>query len=364
MKINHSVPPPGARRSNVLTLALLPTLLAASLALAGCNRDADAELPATPAESMAVRTAPVIRDTRPMPIYTSGRLAAKSEMKLSFKIGGLIDGLYVDEGARVRAGAVLAQLNRTEIDAQVLQAQRGVEKALRDLERVEALYADSVATLEQVQDARTGAEIAEAGLRIAAFNRQHATIVAPVSGRVLRRLAEPNEIVQAGQPLFLFAGDTRGWIVRMGLADRDIVKLSLADSAHLAFDAYPGILFTGYVSEIADAADPLSGTFEVEVAIADPAGKLKSGFIARASLYPSQAETYDFVPVEALVEGDGQEGVMYSLGSDRTAQKRVIRIGRMLDNEVAVAAGLEGVDAVITEGAGFLRDGDSVRVVE
>ncbi|MDZ4698669.1 MAG: efflux RND transporter periplasmic adaptor subunit [Rhodothermales bacterium] len=364
MKIDQLVPLSGAGRSNVLTLALLPALLLATLAFVGCNRNADAEQPGPPSDALAVRTAPVVRDTRPMPIYTSGRLAAKSEMKLSFKIGGLVDGLFVDEGARVRAGAVLAQLNRTEIDAQVLQAERADEKAQRDLERVEALFADSVATLEQVQDARTGAEIAGASLRIAAFNRQHATIVAPVSGRVLRRLAEPNELVQAGQPLFLFAGDTSGWIVRMGLADRDIVKLSLADSVHLAFDAYPDVLFTGYVSEIADAADPLSGTFEVEVAIADPAGKLKSGFIARASLYPSQAETYDFVPVEALVEGDGQEGIVYGLGSDRKVQKHVIRIGRMLDNEVAVAAGLEGVDEVITEGAGFLNDGDSVRVVD
>ncbi|MEZ4702366.1 MAG: efflux RND transporter periplasmic adaptor subunit [Rhodothermales bacterium] len=364
MKNDLNVPRTPATRRVLIALAFTPALVLLAISLVGCNRDAGAEQTAARVETLAVRTAPVVRETRPMPIYTSGRLAAKSEMKLSFKIGGIVDGIAVDEGARVRKGDLLARLNMAEIDAQVLQAERGLEKAQRDLERVEALYADSVATLEQVQDARTGAEIAAANHRIAAFNRQHAVIVAPATGRILRRLGEPNELVQAGQPLFLFAADERGWIVRMGLADRDIVKLSLADSAHLVFDAYPDVTFAGYVTEIADAADPLSGTFEVEVAVADPARKLKSGFIGRATLYPSLTEAYDFVPVEALVEGDGDEGIVFGIDGEQRARKLVVRIGRMMDRDVAVAEGLEGVETVITEGAGFLGDGDAVRIVE
>jgi RND family efflux transporter MFP subunit len=343
---------------------VVPSLgLFAVLLLAGCNRDAGAGQVADPAEVTAVRTATVAIEARPMPIYTSGRLAAKSERKLAFKIGGIVDAVFVDEGARVRAGAVLARLNLAEIDAQVLQAERGVEKARRDHERVEALHADSVVTLEQLQDVRTAAEIAEASLRIAAFNRQHAEIVAPASGRVLRRLAEPSELVEAGQPLFLFAADERGWIVRMGLSDRDIVKVSLADSAHLAFDAFPGVVFTGSIAEIAESADPLSGTFEVEVAVADPERKLKSGFVARAALYPSGQEEYYFVPIEALVEGEGDRGAVFAVDRDGIVRRVDVRIGRLLDREVAVAEGLEGVETVVTEGAGFLEDGDTVRIV-
>ena len=356
-------------RADVLFRPLTQRLLAPAIALllfatTGCNRDAGALEGAARVEATAVRTASVAREARPMPIYTSGRLSAKREMKLSFKIGGIVDRIMADEGDRVRGGAVLARLNMAEIDAQVLQAERAVEKAQRDLERVEALHADSVATLEQVQDARTGAEIAEATLRIAAFNRRHATIAAPAGGRILRRLAEPNELVEAGYPLFVFAADQEGWIVRLGLADRDIVKVSLADSAHLSFDAYPDVRFTGRITEIADAADPLSGTFEVEVAVDDPGRLLKSGFIARVALFPSLAETYDFVPVEALVEGDGDEGIVYGGDGDGRARKRAVRIGRLMDEEVAIAGGLDGIDRVITSGAGFLSDGDPVRIVE
>ena len=105
--------------------------------------------------------------------------------------------MLVAEGQQVRRGQPLATLDLREIDAQVCRRAQRRHKAERDLERAEALYADSVATLAQVQDARTGAEVARSGLQAAAFNRRYATIVAPADGVVLRRLAAGR---RAGEP--------------------------------------------------------------------------------------------------------------------------------------------------------------------
>ena len=345
----------GVYAVGIITLATL---------FVGCNRNVEADSTRAIAELPAVYIADIKKEERPLPIRTSGRLATKAEIRLSFKISGIIEGLYVDEGAYVRKGARLARLNLAEIDAQVLQATSSLEKAKRDLGRVEGLYKDSVATLEQYQDAQTGVDIAKANVKIASFNRKHAEIVAPSSGRILRRMAESGELVSPGQPILVFGAQQKGWIVRVGLSDRDIVKLAVGDSAQLSFDAYPERSFTGAVTEIADAADPLSGTFEVEIQVEDKEGLLKSGFIARVDLYPTLSETYDYIPVEALVEGNGREGLVYAyVPSSGEARKVAVRIARILDSEIAISGGLEPYEQVVTEGAAFLKAEGAVQVL-
>ena len=341
------------------------TLLLLATGLLGCNRDVGAESSDTVEMVPNVYVAPIEKRDQPLPIRTSGRLSSKAEVRLSFKIGGIVERMFVDEGRSVRSGAVLARLNLAEIDAQVVQATSGLDKAKRDFDRVEGLFKDSVATLEQFQDAQTGLDIAEANVRIAEFNRKHAEIKAPASGRILRRMAEQDELVNPGQPVFVFGSSQTGWVARVGLADRDIVKIALGDSANLVFDAYPDEVFKGWVTEVADAADPMSGTFEVEVAIQDPDRVLKSGFIARVDLFPSQGESYLYIPVEALVEGDGREGIVYVYDqTSQQAKKVAVQIARVLETELAVASGLESYDRVVTEGASFLRGDGPVQVTE
>ncbi len=333
------------------------------ITLAGCGRDVDAGR--ANAEIVHVHVAPIEKESRRLPIRASGRLAAKAEVKLSFKIGGIIEHVFVDEGTGVKQGESLARLNLAEIDAQVLQAQSALDKAGRDLARVERLYRDSVATLEQYQDAKTGVDIAEANVNIAEFNRRYAEINAPASGDVLRRMAESGELVSPGQPVFLFGADQGGWVVRAGLVDRDIVKIAAGDSASLSFDAFPDRTFSGFVTEVADGADPMSGTFEIEVAVNDPGDLLKSGFIARMDLFPSRGPMLDYIPVEALVEGNGREGVVYAYeAATGEARKIPIQIAQILDREIAVSGGLDGYDHVVTDGAVFIKTNGVVEVVD
>ena len=119
------------------------------------------------------------------------------------------------------------------------------------------------------------------------------------------------------------------------------------------------------VSEIAEAADPTSGTFEVEVSVADADRLLKAGFIARVDLLPSDTEPLFFIPIEALVEGDGRDGIVYAVEpASQTARRMPVRIAEILGNEVAVTAGLDSVAAVVTEGAPYLSDGARIQVVD
>ena len=137
----------------------------------------------------------------------------------------------------MRRGQVLATLDATEVAAAVAQAREGVTKAERDHARVSELVGGRAATGAQLEDVTTGLAIARAQLRSAEFNLAHTVIRAPRAGRVLHRLAQPDELVGPGQPVLVLSGDDRDWVLRVGLADRDVVRLQLGDVATLRFPA-------------------------------------------------------------------------------------------------------------------------------
>jgi multidrug efflux system membrane fusion protein len=337
-----------------------PITLFLSLTLVACGRGR-ATAPAS-SGAVAVRTAPVASERIAPPVTATGTLGPKEEVTLSFKVGGVVRRMLVDEGRAVRAGDTLAELDLSEIDAGVVRARSAAEKAERDLTRARRLYADSVATLEQAQNAQTGRDVAHAELETALFNRRYAVIVAPASGPILRRSAEPGELVQAGTPILTLGSHARGVVMRAALADRDIVLVRRGDRAVVRFDAVGDRTFDGVVTEIAGAADPLTGTYRVEVTVPAASG-LASGLIGRVEIRPAAARPLMLVPIEALLEADGANATVYVLAPDgRHAERRTVRIAFLAGDRVAIASGLEGVAAVVTDGAAYLDDGAALTV--
>jgi multidrug efflux system membrane fusion protein len=335
-------------------------LMAAGATLAaGCNSAAkDAPLPPTP-----VRVAVAIDGPAAPSIRTNGRLANKDEMRLAFKVGGVIRQLAVAEGEAVRKGQKLAEIEQTEVNAQVEQAAQACEKAKRDVARGERLYADKVISLEQLQDLRTQAAMAEAALNSARFNWNYAAIVAPRDGTVLRQLAEERELVAAGAPVLIFGGQDRGFVVRAGLADREIVQVRIGDAVHVRLDALPDAKLEGKVAEIASASDPASGMFDVEIALDCKRLPLKSGLVAKLTIVPASASIGQrvYVPIGAIVEGDGRTARLFVLDKDR-ARRRDIEVAFIEGAIVALASGVDAGEQVITDGALYLEDGERVAI--
>jgi multidrug efflux system membrane fusion protein len=337
--------------------------LLAGLTLAACRGDDAQEVVSNgSARVVTVRTVPVTDTMLARPIVSDGTVAPKDEIGLSFKVTGVIARIAVDPGDAVRAGQVLAALDLKEIDASLMKARSAAQKAERDLARSRRLYADSVVTLAQWEDSQTAAEQARADWDAAAFNRRHAVIVAPAAGTVLRRSAEPGENVSAGTTVLILGSRSRGNVVRVGLADRDVVSLRKGDPAAARFDAIPGESFSGRVSQVAAAADPGTGTYQVEIAL-DDEGRLAAGLVGRVEVRPSRGARITLVPVEAILEADGNEATVYTLSPDGArAERRRVTVAFIDGGQVAVPRGLEGRAAVVTDGAAYLDDGSSVRV--
>ena len=299
-------------------------------------------------------------------IATSGIVETKDEMRLSFKVGGMIKAIHVEEGDAVRKGQRLAEIELAEIDAQVEEARQLAAKAQRDAERGERLYRDDhVISLVQLEDLRTQAALRRAQLKSVQFNRGYSVITAAGDGVVLRRLAEERELVPAGQPVLIVGARERGYVVRAALADREVVQLKLGDPAEIRMDAYPGQAISGTLSMIANAADEGSGMFPVEIRFDSIPVALASGLVAKLNLYPAASRTgqLTYVPVGAVVEGDRDAASVFVVNGDR-AKRRAVRIAFITAGQVALASGVEPGERVVTDGALYLEDGERIEIAD
>lgn len=314
-------------------------------------------------ESIPVKTAAVQQKNVALPVHASGILTSAAEQRLSFKIGGIIRKIYVEEGDVVRRGQLLAVLDKTEIDAQVNQAQQGLMKAERDLGRVEGLYRDSSATLELLQNATTGRDVSKETVRIATFNQQYAEIRATRGGKIIKKLVNEGEITGPGMPAFiLFETGANDWVVKINVSDRDWARLNVGMNARVRMDAYESTTFNGKLSDLAPAADPASGLYPVEIQIQPQGKRFAPGLFAEVDITPSQSRPYVMIPVESIVEGDGQSAFVFALQSDGVSVKKVpVQVAFIEGNQAVIATGLEGVTEVVTSGAPYLNEKKKVR---
>jgi RND family efflux transporter MFP subunit len=343
----------------IFVLALLHIIV---FYITSCNTRADSTVQAN---KINVQTALVKQKILSLPINTSGKLYTSAESKLSFKIPGIIARIYADEGQMVPKNTLLAELDLIEMKAKVSQARSAESKTQRDLERVKRLYADSVATLEQLQNVTTALDIATSDVKVAEFNLRHAAIYAPERGKILKRLAEEGELLGSGTPVFLYGSYRNGWVIRAGVTDQQIVRLQIGDAATVRFDAYPDKIFTASVSEIEAVANPYTGTFEVELQLEASNVQLYSGFVGKVRIKPANSQMYSMVPVEALIEGVENDGYVYQvIREENRVKKHKIKIDRIYDDFLLVTAGLDSVKEVVTIGAPYLSENSLVNIIE
>ncbi len=317
-------------------------------------------------DAILVKTTKVeTADYKPTLQY-SGMMASTNEVKLSFKIGGIVSKIYVKEGDHVSKGQLLATLNLTEINAQVEQSTQAVEKAKRDASRVKNLYNDTAATLEQFQNVQTQLDVAKENQRIAKFNLEFAQIRALENGTVTKKISNEGEVIAAGSPVFIInSASNNDWVIRFGVSDKDWSVLKKDDAATVLIDAYPNKPFKGLISKKAESADPYSNTYEIEVKILPNGEKFASGLFATVQLKASAVKDLKLLPIEALAEADEKKGFVFILNDDKKSVKKILVTIAFIDKDkVAISSGLENINEVISDGISYLTETSKVKIAE
>ena len=345
--------------------SFLIILFAAWFAQSCSNSNGKNERASRSTEIVPVRVMAIAQQELQPVIQTSGLFTTDDETNLAFKTGGIIEKMYVKEGDAIRKGQLLAALNLTEIEAQVAQARLSFEKAKRDFNRVENLYKDSVTTLEQFQNARTGMDVASRQLDAANFNRSYSEIRAMNNGFVLRKMASDGQVISSGTTVFQTNGAGQGkWILRTGVSDREWSSINVGDKAIITTDALQEKQFEATVTRKSEGTDAMNGSFTIELTLLSPGRGLATGLFGKATIQGSRKQRVWKIPYDALLDGDAQSGYVFVTEDQKTAHKVPVMVGSIEKDQVIILAGLENVKTLIISGSAYLKDNSAIKIIE
>ena len=318
-----------------------------------------------------VKTIPLEQTNSTATVNVSGQFTTDDEVLLSFKTGGIIEKIYVKEGDAIRKGQLLATLNLTEINASVQQAMISYDKAVRDHQRLIQLFNDSVATLEQVQNAKTTMDLASQQLNSAEFNRHYSEIRAEANGFVLRKMANEGQQVSSGNAVFQTNGAGSGkWILRSGVTDKQWAAIKLGDAAEIGMAAGNGQTIAGKVTRKSEAADQANGLFTIDITVAgNHQGKIATGMFGSGVITTGAGNSHAkqktegwSVPYDALLDEDGSTGFVFVTSDNKTANKIKVTISGIEKDRVIISEGLESAGSLIISGSAYLTDHSPISI--
>lgn len=350
---------------NLNTILMISGFVSLSVVLESCTHSkGDSSIPKN-AEPIPVKIIPLEKSAGEHSIKASGQLTTADETILGFKSSGIVSKILVKEGDKVKKGQTLAMLDMREIDAHVSQARYAFEKAQRDFERTTNLYKDSVATLEQLQNAETGVALAKEQLSAADFTRRFSSISAPANGYVLRKFVNPGQVVDVGDPILMTNGAADGkWILKIGVSDKQWSSISIGDKAMVRVDAFPGKTFESQVSRKWETSDPQTGAFTIELAVKNDKEKFATGMFGTAVLSAGASGMSWSVPYESVLDANDSEGFVFVTNDNKKAIKQSVTIESFNGETIRVSKGLENSQSLIVSGSAYLTDNSPILIVK
>jgi RND family efflux transporter MFP subunit len=344
----------------------LAAVVAGALAFVAC---AGPE-PAPPGEApmrleATLRTAQV--ETHPRMLVAAGTVEPSRRTSPGTKILGRVAAIAVREGERVEAGQTLARFEdrdlRAALDgarAAVTMAEAQLENAGAQLARMQGLHARGSVTEKNLEDAvaaervaRAGLDQARAGLSSAEVMLSYAEVASPFAGWVTAKHTEVGDLVAPGQPMFTIE-DLDPVKVVVNVPEGEVRHVEPGARAHLEVTA-SGDELEAVVDRVVPTGDRRARTFEVQLAVPNPEGRLKSGMFARASFELGTTEAI-WVPAEALVERGQLQGV-FIVDEHGHARLRWVRTGEARDGAIEILSGLAGGERYVAEPPMRLVDG-------
>ncbi|MGH7548473.1 MAG: efflux RND transporter periplasmic adaptor subunit [Gemmatimonadales bacterium] len=274
---------------------------------------------------------------------------------------GSVLAVHVQEGDRVAAGALLAELDAREAEAQLARARAVLESARAAFGRDSQLQAQAIVTDADLERSRSAYMVAKSDAELWETRRAFTRITAPLAALVTAKHVEAGSAVSPNQRLFDLA-DMSLLVVRVQLSELDVVHLARGAAAAVRLDAYPDARLEGRVRRIFPSADPQSRLVPVEVALeARPLGvEARPGFLARVEFTLDRRPGALAVPATAV--GVASTGAfVYVVDADTLAQKPVT-VGVTAEGWVEVTVGLREGEQVVVSGHTNLRPGARVRV--
>lgn len=303
----------------------------------------------------------------------TGVVSARVQSDLGFRVAGKVTERLVDTGQTVRAGQPLMRIDRNDLDLAIASRTNAVAaakavavQATADEIRYRQLVTAGWATKQRYEEAKSAFDSATAGLAAAEAQAQvarneggYALLLADADGVVVQTLAEPGQVVAAGQTVVRLAhAGPREASVNLPEAMRP----SLGSEAVASLYGEAGSAFPARLRQLSDAADPQTRTYEGRYVLGGSAADAPLGAtvtIRVPAMGPSSAMVE--VPIGALYDDGISPGVWVLDSRASTVDFRPVKVGWVGDEEVGVRQGLAPGESIVALGAQLLHQGQRVR---
>ncbi|HQN26673.1 MAG TPA: efflux RND transporter periplasmic adaptor subunit [Syntrophales bacterium] len=362
-------------------------VFAAALLLGGCGQPNAGPRPGPPEVAvMTIRPQQVVIATE-----LTGRTSAHLVSDVRPQVGGIIQKRLFTEGADVKAGQPLYQIDPATYQAALNNARAGLARAEASLsairlkaDRLRDLWADKAVSRQDVDDAEAALKQTEADIQFwkatvetAQINLKYTTVTAPISGRIGRSSVTPGALVTAHQPaalaviqqldpMYVDVPQSTADLLRLrkNLAEgklqrdgtlRNKVRLILEDGT-----PYPQ---AGSLQFLDVTVDPSTGSVVLRIVFPNPQGVLLPGMFVRAVVQEGFDKKAILMPQQAISQDPKGNPLAYTVDARGIVQKRGLVLDRAIGNTWLVSSGLAAGDRLIVEGGLKVKPGDAVKVV-
>ena len=301
-------------------------------------------------------------------VLTVGSLKSRQGVMLRPEASGRIARLGFSDGAQVRRGQVLVQLDDALQQAQLQQAQAQASIARTNLQRSRELVAQNFVSQSAVDQNAAAMQVADSQVALALAQLTRMRVLAPFDGTVGIRAVQLGDYVKDGADL-VGIEDLSALHVEFTLPERYIARVRTGQRVELSLDALPGRQFKGRIDALDSQVDPNGRAIRVRASVDNSGALLKPGMFARPRVVFSVREGAIVVPEEALVPQGGRQFVFKVVAGpsgQKVSQRLEAQVGVRLPGKVEILSGLQMGDEVVTAGHGRLLRADAVplRVID
>lgn len=343
---------PSRTHSPGLVLAIL-----LGLAGAACSDGGGPPQAAATSGPVNVLTAPATTKLLGIPIEAVGTAMANESVEITSKTANTVTAIRFQEGARVRKGQVLVELDSAEIRAEVSQAEAALAESESQFRRSRSLEAAQALSASQLETVEATLKANRARLAAAQARLEDTLIRAGFDGVAGLRSVSVGALVQPGTVITTL-DDTSVIKLNFTVPEANLFVLERGLGVTASTVGLPGREFRGKVTQIDTRVDPVSRSILVRAELPNPDGVLRPGMFMTVSVTGREAPAL-VVPEGAIVPEQGKAYVFVVEG-DR-AVRREARTGRRRPGEVEIVDGLVEDERVIVDGTQNVTDGAAVR---
>jgi membrane fusion protein (multidrug efflux system) len=287
-----------------------------------------------------------------------GTIEAIEEITVVSEINAMVVNIPFTEGSQIKKGELIAQLDDSQLAAEVSSAEALYSQSLSTYNRVKKVVDQNAGTPQDLDDAIAALKVAEANLKLAQARLNKTRIVAPFDGMIGSRRVSVGSFLRTGDTITELA-NLNEIRINFSAPERFLAELKRGSEVVVFSPVYPGHEVKGRIIAIEPIIDSDTRTARIVARVQNPGQKFRPGMSANVSVILSQRLEALTIPTEAVF-ANGNQSFVYIVNADSTVAPAPVTLGLQMSDVVEISSGLQEGMKIITAGHQKLFPGAKV----